>query len=391
MNINFYNPTRLLFGQGKLNELHNCELPGKKAMIVISNGKSTRANGYLSRTENELKKAGVNAIVYDKIGPNPLKEAVEQGARVAKNEKCDFIVALGGGSVMDAGKNIAMLATQDNSDLWYYAGGVTGKNNPPDHKPLPWIAITTTAGTGSEVDQWGVITNLDTNEKIACGKSDDLFARIAIVDPELMTSVPPLLTAYQGFDTFFHNAEGYISKHANFMSEMFNRDAITKVWNYLPRAVKDGNDLEARENIAYANTEGGYSMVASSTTGHHALEHAMSAFYPDLPHGAGLILLSKAYFTFCAEHEQYKKRLIDMARLMGKADSTDPMDFVTQMEVLKVKCGVDKIKMSDWGIKKEDLAKMAKNAIATTQRLFVCDRLQFTEQDCIDIYTKSWS
>jgi alcohol dehydrogenase len=246
-----YAPTRVLFGPGQLNHLHEQAMPGKKAMVVISNGKSTRANGSLDRALAELETAGVQTIVFDKVGANPTKEVVEAGAFLARDEHVDFVVALGGGSVMDAAKVMAMFAPQPGDDLWDYAGGKTGRRQPLVNPELPWIAITTTAGTGSEVDSAGVVTNLETREKIGIGSPND-FAQVAIVDPELMLSVPARFTAYQGFDALFHSLEGYISNQANPMSDMVQLAAIENIGTYLPRAVADGSDLEARAHVAFA-------------------------------------------------------------------------------------------------------------------------------------------
>ena len=146
MSYEFYNPTRVLFGAGQLNHLHEQKMLGKKAMLVISNGKSTRASGALDRTMKELSLAGVEVVLYDKVGANPVKEIVEEGGHFAKKEGCDFIVALGGGSVMDAAKVMAMYAQQPG-DLWDYVAGATGKQQPLVNPVLPVIAITTTAGT----------------------------------------------------------------------------------------------------------------------------------------------------------------------------------------------------------------------------------------------------
>lgn len=220
MSFQMYVPTRILFGEGQLEGLHKQKLPGKKAMIVISNGKSTKRNGALEKTEKELKLAGAETVLFDKIMPNPLKQTVMEGAAFAKENHCDFIVALGGGSVMDASKAIAAMAANDG-DLWDYISGGTGKGLPLMNEPLPVIAITTTAGTGSEVDQWGVVSNEETDEKIGFGGYDSLFPQIAIVDPQLMKSVPAEFTAYQGFDALFHSVECYISAAANLMSDMY--------------------------------------------------------------------------------------------------------------------------------------------------------------------------
>ena len=149
-------PTHTVFGAGALNRLHEQALPGRKALLVISNGKSTRAHGYLDRTVEQLQKAGVESVVFDRVEPNPLKDTVMAGGACAREHGCDFIVALGGGSVMDAAKAIAIVATNEG-DLWDYVLFGTGKGLPVKEAPLPIVAITTTAGTGSETDGGGVI------------------------------------------------------------------------------------------------------------------------------------------------------------------------------------------------------------------------------------------
>ena len=250
MNYHMYLPTRTLFGAGELNNLNIQEMPGRKAMIVISNGNSARANGALGRTEEQLHLAGVETAVFDRVQANPLKDTVMEGAAFARENGCDFVVALGGGSVMDAAKIMAMMAPNPG-DLWDYVAGATGKNKPLENRPLPVVCITTTAGTGSEVDAWGVVTNPDTHEKIGCGGMDSLFPVLAIVDPELMTTVPPEFTAYQGFDALFHSTECYISKAANPMSDIVALAAIEAVAKNLPSAVRNGEDLEARGQVAF--------------------------------------------------------------------------------------------------------------------------------------------
>lgn len=389
MSFNMYMPTRILFGEGRLNDLHTQKMPGKKAMIVISNGKSVRENGALARTKEQLRLAGVENVVFDKVGANPEKEMVEEGARYARENQCDFVVALGGGSVIDAAKVMAMYALQPG-ELWDYAGGLTGKRKPLVNPTLPIIAITTTAGTGSEVDQWGIISNRETNEKIGCGGKDSLFPVIAVVDPELMKTVPPRFTAFQGFDALFHSTEGYISTRANLMSEMVELAAIENIGKYLARAVRDGNDMEAREHIAFANTMSGLSMVTGSCTSEHAMEHAMSAYHPNLPHGAGLIMISVEYYRFFVENNSCDERFIRMAQALGVKDADEPMDFVTALKKLQEDCGVADLKMSDYGIAKEESVVFAQNARATMGGAFACDRVPLTEEACIAIFEKSY-
>jgi alcohol dehydrogenase len=230
-------------------------------------------------------------VLFDKVEPNPLESTVMAGSVFAKENNCEFIVALGGGSCIDASKAIAVMATNDG-DYWDYIASGSGRGKPIENKPLPIVAITTTAGTGSETDPGTVITNQEKNEKTGF-LDENLFPIIAIVDPELMLSVPPKYTAYQGFDALFHSLEGYISKGGNIMSDMHALTAIENVGLNLAKAVKNGNDLDAREKVAFGSTLSGIVMSVGATTSQHSLEHAMSAFHQELPHGAGIIMFSR--------------------------------------------------------------------------------------------------
>lgn len=388
--FNFNIPTRLIFGAGALNELHKWATLGKKALVVVSNGKSTKVNGYLDRTVEELRKAGADHAVFDEIEPNPLKATVERGALAARKHGCDFIVALGGGSVMDASKAIATMATNDG-DLWDYVCGGTGKGKPLAQAPLPIIAITTTAGTGSEVDEYGVITNPETYEKIGYGGDRRLFPVIAIVDPELMTTVPPRFTAYQGFDALFHSTETYINARANEMSDMVSSTAIKNIGANLAKAVADGKDIKARTAVAWANTMSGYAMVSGGCTSEHSLEHAMSAYHQELPHGAGLIMISLAYYRHFIEAHVCDERFVDMAKWLGKSDATKPEDFLTALADLQKACGVYGLKMSEYGIKPEEFGTLADNARSAMGGLFSGDRTDLSKEDCIRIYERSYA
>lgn len=389
MSFQMYVPTRILFGCGMLNNLHKQQMPGKKALIVISNGKSTKENGSLDRTEEQLEKAGVEYAVFDGIMANPLKSTIDEGAKAAKDNGCDFIVALGGGSVMDASKAIATMATNDG-DLWDYVFGGTGKGQLLKAAPLPIIAITTTAGTGSEVDQFGVITNDVTNEKIGYGGDDRLFPVIAVVDPELMKSVPPKFTAYQGFDALFHSTECYIANKASLISDMYAITSIKNIGKYLARAVKDGSDMEAREHMAFANTLSGVVMTLSSCTSEHSMEHAMSAYHQELPHGAGLIMISKEYYKFFIEKHVCDERFVDMAKALGMPDAEKAEDFITALENIQKACGVDELKMSDYGISEDEVETLAENARTTMGGLFESDPAPMTNEECAEIFRKSF-
>lgn len=388
MPFQFGIPTKTLFGAGQLNNLHAQSMPGKKALLILSNGKSAKVNGYLARTEKELHTAGVETVLFDQIEPNPTKPTVMRGAAMARREGCDFLVALGGGSCIDASKAIAVMATNDG-DLWDYIQNGTGKKKPIAVKPLPIIAITTTAGTGSETDAGGVITNLDTNEKTPI-KSPLLFPVLAIIDPELMLTVPPKYTAYQGFDALFHNIEGYLSCKANLMSEMIALEAVQQLSTWLPVAVADGSNLEARERVAFGNYLGGLEMCTSSNMSEHSLEHALTAYHQELSHGAGLIMLSKAYFTYMIDNHVCDDRFITLARRMGRPDATKAEEFIDALVELQEKCGVADLKMSDHGISPDEFPKMAANAKSAMAFLFEGDRMDLSEEDCVAILNAAY-
>lgn len=388
MGFNMYIPTRTLFGAGQLNNLKDQVMPGKKAMIVISNGKSTRENGYLARVEEQLKLAGVETVVFDKAEPNPLKSTIMLGSAFARENGCDFVVALGGGSCMDASKAIAIMAT-NSGDLWDYIQSGTGKRKAIEYKPLPIVAITTTAGTGSETDAGAVVTNEETHEKVGI-KDLALFPVFAIVDPELMKSVPPKFTAFQGWDALSHSMEGYINNKVNLMSDMYAITAIEDVSRYLARAVKDGNDMEARERVAFGNNLSGVVMCVGTTSSQHSLEHAMSAYHQDLPHGAGLIMLSKAYFTHFINKHVCDDRFVQMAKAMGMEEAKEPMDFIAMLVKLQEDCEVADLKMSDYGIRTEEFETLAINAKDAVGGLFMADRCELSVEDCVAIYKASY-
>lgn len=388
MNFSFYNPTRILFGAGELNNLHKQTMPGKKALLLISNGKSTKVNGSLDRTIEQLEKAGIEYAIFDKIMENPYKSVVMEGAAFAKENACDFILALGGGAVLDASVAIAAMATNPG-DLWDYVFGGTGKAMPLKNPGLPIVTIATTSGTGSEINCWGVISNPDTNEKIGFG-APELTPVLAIVDPELMRTVPAKYTAYQGFDALFHNTEVMISNGVNILSEAIALSAIENITKYLPRAVRDGNDMEARERVAYGSTMAGITMQLTSTTAEHSMEHSMSAYHHNLPHGAGLIMISKAFYEFFIERHACDEQFIKMAKAMGIENADKPEDFITALVKLQEDCGVADLKMSDYGFKKEESMTLARGARSMQGGLFLANPCEMTDEDCAGIFNKSY-
>ena len=376
MHFDYFMPVRLIFGRGRLKELSSLHLPGQKALIVITNGKSMRHLGYLDRVAGYLKEQGIDAVVFDRILPNPIETHVMQAAEFARNENCDFVIGLGGGSAIDSAKAIALMVKNPGT-YWDYVKGL----KKPGEDVLPVIAVPTTAGTGTEADPWTVITNTASNEKVGFGIKET-FPKLAIIDPELTVSVPAKLTAYQGMDAFFHSVEGYLANVAQPLSDMYALDSVRRISTFLPQAVADGSNLQAREEMAWASTQAGMVESISSCISEHSMEHALSAFYPELPHGAGLVALSVPYFSYLLKKNRAKvtERYLHIARAMGR-QGDNPELFIDALKDLIAAVGLDNLKLSEWGIKKEEAEKLAANSFDAMGFLYKLDPVDLNQTD----------
>lgn len=378
-------PTKVLFGAGQLKNLHLEQMPGKKALIVTSNGQSTKKYGYLAAVEKELEQVGVEHVLFDGVRPNPTRENVMDASRLAREQDCDFVVALGGGSVMDAGKCIALMMVNDG-DLWDYAFSAKGGHKPFVNPSAPLIAITTSAGTGSEVDMFSVISNDELEEKT--GVFDvSMFPVLSVVDSDLMMSVPPRLTAYQGMDAFFHAAESVINRNEHPMGEMFALKAIELIAKNLPVAYKNGADKEARANMALANSLAGFYMLCTSQ---HTMEHVMGSYYSNLEHGAGLIMLSHEYFSFFADRKAAEEPMIKMACAMGIERPQSGEDFIRALDDLIASVGCTDLKMSDYGITREEIKKWPRRIHEVLGGDITADPLPLSDEDYLGIYERSF-
>ena len=383
----YNNPTKIFFGTGKLEMLHTEPLPGKKALLLTSAGSSYRKNGSYDKTIEELEKSGIEYVHLGNVSENPLKENCEEAGKFARENGCDIIVALGGGAVLDSAVPAAIMATNDG-DLWDYVDGGSGKGNTAPNRPLPIVTIATTSGTGSEINECAVISREDTKEKI--GMSDKRCKPVlAIVDPIYMCTVPPIYTAYQGFDAFFHHAEVMMSTRCNIMSEMIALKAIGELWKYLPIAVEHGDDLEAREHVAFSATLGGMSMQLTRITAQHSIEHAMSAYHRNIQHGAGLLMIADEFAKFFIERHVADERFIKMAGVMGYVNTRDPYDYLRALDEFKKKCGVSYLSMNEYGVKEDEFQTMASAARVLQGGGYSVCPCELTDDDVVGILKRS--
>jgi butanol dehydrogenase len=297
--FDFHLPTKIYFGQGKINNIGKYLMPiGQKALIVT--GKSSMRNsGILDKVVSQLNKSKIESVTFEGIEPNPRHTTCDKAAELAHQNGCDMIIGLGGGSVMDAAKGIAVAAKTGYS-IWDYVYTIQSKARRKITEALPIVCIPTIAATGSEADSGGVITNWETHEKTGIWGSP-LFPTISIVDPELTISCPPDYTADGGVDIISHVIESYFTGTSEaYLQDRFSESVIKTVVKYLPRAIKNGNDIEARTHLSWCSSLALSGFVNSGRGGSfplHALEHVVSAHY-DISHGRGLALLLPALMDY---------------------------------------------------------------------------------------------
>lgn len=301
MNFEFYNPTQLIFGAGTLTKLGEVVSKYGKKALIVTGGNSVKRSGVFGRAMASLKAEGVEAVECSGIEPNPRITSVKLGADIAHKENCDVVIALGGGSVMDASKVIAAAALYDG-DPWDLIGH--GQENwviPTE--ALPIITVPTMAASGSEMNAGAVISNDETKVK-SFVSTECLFPKVALVDPELTLTLPKDQTAYGVCDIITHVTEGYFNGvDGTPIQDRFAEGVIINAIEWGKKAVADGNDLEARSQVQWASIvalngwiQAGVHMVPPV----HMIEHALSAHH-DITHGAGLAIVNQAWMRFAAK------------------------------------------------------------------------------------------
>lgn len=386
--VDNYAPTKVVFGAGRLKELATVKLPGKMALICMSGGGSLKRLGILDNVLSLLKQNGTSAVIFDKVMQNPTKKSVEEATKIAKENRCDFVLGLGGGSSIDTAKAIAILM-ENNGDLWDYAYTGTGKKRAVE-SAAPVVAISTTSGTGSETDQYSVITKTETKEKLDFAV-DAIFPVLSIIDPQLMLTLPRTLTIYQGFDALFHCVECYITnQNKNKIVDMYASEGIRIITKWLPIVIKNGNDLEARTQMAFAaNICAGYSMSMIGTTSHHIIAQTMGGLFPEFIHGASLIVIAEEYYKRII---QYFPLIFDkLGMIMGEklTDGRPGIAFINGLCKLLDVAGMRNLPMSQFGISRSDIPNIADITVNVTGIEDV-DLYTLTTHDIENILEKSY-
>lgn len=354
----YYQPTEIRFGRGRLEEAGEAVARFGKRCLIVSTPLNDVFEPLIERIKASLKKADVACQHFDGVVPNPTTDCVTAGANLAKSFQADVVLGLGGGSSMDTAKAIAVESTHPGS-AWDYLFFKT----PPTEKTLPVIAISTTSGTGSQVTQVAVMTETKTKTKSAIYNSI-VYPKVAIVDPDLMETLPPHITASTGFDAFCHAFESYLHPAASPYTDRMALEAIELVVRYLPDVVKDGKYQEGREALAWADTLAGLCIANAGVTLPHGIGMTISGHCSQIMHGESLALTYPEFtrFTYPYAVPQFAAvgRIFDPG-LKGVSDEQAARGACEAIDEFLQEIGMW-LNLKELGASMEDVAAIADNS-----------------------------
>jgi alcohol dehydrogenase class IV len=354
-------PTKVIFGRNKLQELSEYikEL-GSKPFLVIDI--FLEKTGLGDEIASLLKKDNIEVIKYNDFEPNPSCFKVDEAVLIAKQEKCNIVIGIGGGSAIDFAKAVAVLIRHPGK-CWNYVKRNDQKEMQITESTLPIVAIPTTSGTGAEVTPYSVINNPNLKEKSTIF-NEHILPKVSIVDPELMLSIPARLTALTGIDAFSHALESFINIQANSFSKIIAKEAIRIIANYLPMAVSNGKNIKAREEMAWASTLAGIAIAHVGPVLPHAMGQPVSG-YLGAPHGGTIAacLIKILEFSYMSNLEVFA----DITEIIEPKYEHLPLHEKAErcVEVVKrlfndIDC---KVKFNDFGLREDDIEKVTNIAL----------------------------
>ena len=276
VNFSFSTAGQIIFGNYSLEKVPDLVAGFGQKVILVTGKNPSRAEELMAKFS-----PGTDTVIFN-IPGEPTTDLIEAGVKLARQHASEVVVGFGGGSVVDSAKAIAAMATNKGELLDYLE--VIGRGKPLTEKPLPCIAIPTTAGTGAEVTKNSVIKSPENNVKVSL-RSNQMYPDVAVVDPVLTWSMPPALTASTGVDALTHLLETFVSNQANPFIDMVCREGLTRISRSLRKAYKDGNDKQAREDMAMASLLGGMALANVKLGAVHGFAGPMGGMFP-IPHGA---------------------------------------------------------------------------------------------------------
>ena len=339
-------PDKIVYGTNSINELGNIAKGFGKHACLIYGGKSIFKSGNYDRIMNILKKSELKISELGGVSHDPDETTVHDMVAKVKKIYPDFIIGVGGGSTIDVAKSVSIIATNGGEVADYWAGKEFTKPS------IPYIAVSTTSGTGSEVTKNAVITNKDKTFKKSI-RSELMIPNVALVDPSLALSLPPDVTASTGMDALIQNLEAYTSKNAGPITDTLARKGIELAGKYLIEAFKNPDNLEAREAMSLTSLYGGITLLNAGLGLAHGLSHPIGIKF-NIPHGkACAIVMAKVIeYNYSARKERYDE--------VGLLLSGIP-DAVKAVKKLTDELGI-LTSLSDYGITKNDIPYIVENS-----------------------------
>jgi alcohol dehydrogenase len=366
-NFEYENKSKLYFGSGSINEIGDiCIKTGGKPMLVTTHSIEDKMGfgKILDRVIDILSKNKIQPIIFDRATLNPTTDSVDEAVETAIKEKVDYLIGLGGGSAVDTSKAIAV-AAKTGKPIWNYLNGHEQKAE-EILDALPVIAVDTTAGTGTAVTKFFVVTNSETKEKSGNG-CVATYPAASIVDPELMLSIPEKVTSATGLDVLFHALESFVATKSNKISDMYAIEAIKLVKKYLPIAYNDGSNLEARENMALASMLAGYSIDSSTVVLAHSIAHAISGI-TGTAHGLAIASISDSWLSYT--YPDAEDKINEVINIFGtdlaKSKGRKAQDACRIINDFKSSIGVT-LTLKDTGITESLFKKIVDDTFATMQ------------------------
>lgn len=377
----FHIPALNLMGEGALQKAIDTlqKRDFSRALIVTDTGLVN--TGLVDQVVASLKQVGIDSRVFSEVRPNPTTANVESGLALLQTSDCDFVISLGGGSPHDCAKGIALVATNGGSIKDYE--GVDQSLLPQ----LPLVSINTTAGTASEMTRFCIITDEARHIKMAI-VDKHTTPILSVNDPLTMLGMPQGLTAATGMDALTHAIEAYVSTAATPITDACALKAVEIITEFLPRAVEDGQDIEAREQMAYAQFLAGMAFNNASLGYVHAMAHQLGGFY-DLPHGVCNAVLLPHVEAF--NSKAVAERLAKVGQSMGviptgDADA-DANTCIEAIKALKEKVGIPR-GLADLGAKQEDIPVLATNALKDACGF--TNPIQASQEEIEAIFKAAW-
>lgn len=375
-------PTRIFWGK---EELVNLAEELKQENVLIVTGKSQRVlkTNVFETLEGMFKQNGTKYFVYSNVETNPTKEQVDLGVKMCQENNCTAVIGFGGGSVIDVSKAISFAAV--NNSFWNFI-----ESPCPDKGALKLSIITTSAGTGSEINSCAVITH--DNKKMAL-VSDSIIPKNTFIIPELMTSLPLKNTYYQLLDCMYHAIEGYLSVNANEYSKSCSEICIRICLENLNLVMNEPNNETVRERLAVASLYSGLADTYGGCLSIHSLGHAICAYYPEILHGEAIALISCKYYEYMQKYadENLKNRFMKLNDILATSLKKEMSDVFAEnlSNIYKLFEEFGNKKLADYEIKEDEHEKLVKNARETVGVLFENDPVNMSDDICLKIFNES--